>query len=56
MKKVKATPGNGWAWKIKDRKGGWALCHWVEPYKPILLGKEKPTPEAKAVYVRIIEK
>lgn len=47
-RKSKAT--YGWAWKIAE-----GLCHWSMPYRRDLIRDGKPSPEAKAVRVRITE-
>lgn len=42
--------GRGWAWQLEE-----GLCHWVEPTKERLTRKDKPSPEAKPVFVRIVK-
>lgn len=41
--------GRGYAWLCD-----FGMCHWAEPEKLILKSRGKPSPEAKAVAVRII--
>lgn len=41
-----------WSWKVNFGKG-WELCHWAEPTKQQLLSGGKPSPEAKAVRVKV---
>ena len=45
--------GRGWAWKIRDKRGNWALCNWAEPTKDALLKQGKPSPEAKPVWIKL---
>lgn len=42
-----------WAWEINFGKG-WVLCHWAEPSKEKLLNGQKPSPDARAVCVRLV--
>jgi len=41
--------GTGYTWLCD-----FGLCHWVNAYKSHLLNRGKPSPEARAVKVRII--
>ena len=45
--------GRGWAWAIKDHHGEFILYNWAEPSRHDLLVSGKPSPEAKAVQVKI---
>lgn len=56
MKKITdAAPGNGWAWAIDFNDGkGWVMCHWAKSSKKGLLAGNKPSPEARPVYVAIV--
>ncbi len=38
-----------WAWTVE---GG--LCHWAHPNRAVLMGTQKPSPEAKPVCVRLV--
>lgn len=55
MKKRKhARSVTAWAWEI--RMGSeWLLCKWSEPNIEALLMSRKPSPEARAVPVRMTE-
>jgi hypothetical protein len=44
-----AVSGRGYAWLCD-----FGLCHWAEPDMAVLRGAGKPSPEAKAVPVRIV--
>jgi len=44
-----------WGWKIRDYNGKWALCYWFSTTKRGLITDTKPSPEAKAVRVRITQ-
>jgi hypothetical protein len=48
--KPKRDYGIGWAWKCS-----FGICNWAEPSKADLLRYDKPSPEAKAVRVRIVQ-
>jgi hypothetical protein len=50
------TSPTAWAWEIKNGHGKWVLCHWAEPYRKALLMGEKPSPEARAVCVRLVRR
>ena len=43
----------GYAWKFRGRGGRWVLCSWAEPTKERLLWRNKPSPEAVPVRVRL---
>lgn len=45
----KIQTGRGYAWLCD-----FGLCHWADPTKEQLGSKDKPSPEAKPVAVRII--
>ena len=45
----KNAVGKGWAWQCD-----FGLCHWAAPTREKLLRDGKPTPEAKAISVRIV--
>ena len=46
--KIKSEPAYAW-------ECNFGLCKWTEPTKDILEGGPKPSPEAKAVRVRIVK-
>jgi hypothetical protein len=52
MKKKLTT--HAWAWKIKNDKGRWVLCHWAEGHDDMILAGP-PSPEAKLVRVKLTE-
>jgi hypothetical protein len=45
----KNTDGIAWAWRCD-----FGICHWAEPGKADLIRGGKPSPEAKAIKVRIV--
>lgn len=51
LKRIPANAPFAWAWMLED--GG--LCYWAEPDKARLQSQGKPSPNAKAVCVRLIK-
>lgn len=50
---VRPTEGKGYAWIMRVGKE-WGICHWAEATRDQLLRGGKPSPEAKAIRVRLV--
>jgi hypothetical protein len=42
-----------WAWVIQSETGRWLVCKWAEPTRDLLLSMPRPSPEARAIRVRL---
>ena len=54
-RRLNCIVGRAWAWAIREGNGKrWLICNWAHPTKEALDEDEKPSPEARKVWVKIV--